>query len=309
MDHREFNKLLKELEDLTEAQADKVIDALQHRGDGNEVIKLIEQKLLDEPKCPHCGTAHILRHGKEHGLQRYRCADCGRTFNALTGTPLARLRHKDRWLSFARSLEQSHSVRKAACSAGISKTTSFRWRHRFLKFGKDSQKQKLVGIVELDESFILESCKGERGLSRAPRKRGGKAQKAGLSHEQIPILIARDRYGDEVNVVLPERTAKAVEAALEGVLDKSEVLLCIDGDPGLIAFAEAQGIDYETVVASKGERVHEKVLHLQNVNAKASRFKKWLARFNGVASKYLQNYLTWQRGLETGKMPVASVSC
>lgn len=309
MELRQFNKFLNELQDLTEAQADKVIDLLRQRGDGDEVIKLIEQKLQDDPKCPHCGTAHIRRHGKEHGLQRYRCVECSRSFNALTGTSLARLRHKDRWLSFVCSLEQSHSVRKAARSAEISNSTSFRWRHRFLKFGKTRQKQKLVGIVELDESFILASCKGERGLSRAPRKRGGKAQKAGLSHEQIPILIARDRYGDEIDVVLPERTTKAVEAALEGVLDKNEVLLCIDGDPALIAFAEAQGIDYETVVASKGERVHEKVLHLQNVNAKASRFKQWLARFNGVASKYLQNYLTWQRKLETGEMPVASATC
>jgi transposase-like protein len=29
-----------------------------------------------------------------HGLQRYRCVDCARSFNALTGTPLARLRHR-----------------------------------------------------------------------------------------------------------------------------------------------------------------------------------------------------------------------
>jgi transposase-like protein len=26
------------------------------------------------------------RYGMEHGLQRYRCVGCGRTFNALTGT-------------------------------------------------------------------------------------------------------------------------------------------------------------------------------------------------------------------------------
>jgi len=37
--------------------------------------------------------------------------------------------------------------------------------------------------------------------------------------------------------------------------------------------------------------VHEKVLHIQNVNAYGSRFKQWLGRFNGVATKYLQSYL------------------
>ena len=139
-------------------------------------------------------------------MQRYRCVGCGRTFNALTGTPLARLRKKECWASFANSLQQSHSVREAARQIGVAKNTSFRWCHRFLRLDKDTLKQKLTGIVEVDESFVLESRKGERGLARAARKRGGKAQKPGLSDEQTPVLIARDRHGDQVDAVLPNRT-------------------------------------------------------------------------------------------------------
>lgn len=306
MEHRKFDKLLRALEELTETQARKVIDALGHRGDGDEVVRLIEQRLFDDLKCPHCGATHIHRHGKEHGLQRYKCKGCGRTFNALTGTPLARLRKKECWSAFARSLEQSHSVREAARKAGVARNTSFRWRHRFLKFDKSDLKQPLVGIVEIDESFILESRKGERGLPRKARKRGGKAKKRGLSSEQTPVLIVRDRHGQEVDAVLPNRSAEAIEAALEGVLSKDDVLLCVDGDAAVIAYAKKHGIEYERIIASKGEHVHEKVLHLQNVNAKASRLKKWLARFNGVASKYLINYLNWQRQLETEKTPFAA---
>ncbi len=62
-------------------------------------------------------------------------------------------------------------------------------------------------------------------------------------------------------------------------------------------------------MASKGEHVHEKVLHLQNVNATVSRFKTWLTRFNGVASKYLPNCLAWRRRLETGEIPFATTPC
>ncbi len=164
----------------------------------------------------------------EHGLQRYRCVGCGRTFNALTGTPLARLRKKECWASFANSLQQSHSVREAARQIGVAKNTSFRWRHRFLRLDKDTLKQKLTGIVEVDESFVLESRKGERGLAREARKRGGRAQKPGLSDEQTPVLIARDRHGDQVDAVLPNRTAEAVGVALDGVLAKDDVLLCVD---------------------------------------------------------------------------------
>ncbi len=81
-------------------------------------------------------------------------------------------------------------------------------------------------------------------------------------------------------------------------MSKENTLLCMDGDPALIAFAEAQGLEYELIIASKGEHVHEKVLHVQNVNAYGRRFKQWLDRFNGVATKYLPSYLGWRRWLE-----------
>jgi transposase-like protein len=305
MEHRRFGKLLKQLEELTAAQAEKVLAALRQQGAQDSVRQIIEQRQAT-PKCPHCGAAHIRRYGKEHGLQRYRCVDCGRTFNALTGTPLARLRKKECWSSFTGSLQQSHSVREAARRAGVAKNTSFRWRHRFLQLDKDALKQTLSGIVEIDESFILESRKGERGLPREARKRGGKAKKPGLSDEQTPVLIARDRQGGQIEAVLPNRTTEAVEAALDGVLFKNDVLLCVDGDAAVIAYAKKHGVEFETIIASRGEHVHEKVLHVQNVNAAVSRFKQWLARFNGVASKYLPNYLAWRRRLETGQIPLAA---
>lgn len=306
MEHRKFAKLLKQLQDLTTAQAEKLAAALRQGGAQDAIARLIEERQA-APRCPHCeATTRIQRYGREHGLQRYRCVGCGRTFNALTGTPLARLRKKECWASFAGSLRQSHSVREAARQAGVAKNTSFRWRHRFLRLDKGDLKPMLTGIVEIDETFILESRKGQRGLPRQARKRGGKARKRGLSDEQTPVLIARDRMGGQIEAVLPNRSAKAVEAALRGVLVKDDVLLCIDGDAAVIAYANRNGIAFETVIASKREHVHEKVLHVQNVNAAVSRFKKWLARFNGVASKYLSNYLAWRRRIEIGKTPLAA---
>jgi hypothetical protein len=39
-------------------------------------------------------------------------------------------------------------------------------------------------------------------------------------------------------------------------------------------------------------------LHINNVNAYHGRLKQWLARFNGVATKNLPNYLGWRRAIE-----------
>ena len=85
------------------------------------------------------------------------------------------------------------------------------------------------------------------------------------------------------------------------VVDTGTSSFVVDGDKALIAFAEAEGIEYELIIASKGEHVHEKVLHIQNVNAYGGRFKQWLNRFNGVATKYLPSYLGWRRWLEKGE--------
>ena len=39
--------------------------------------------------CPHCQGHEIVLWGSASALPRYRCKGCGRTFNALTKTPLA----------------------------------------------------------------------------------------------------------------------------------------------------------------------------------------------------------------------------
>ena len=42
--------------------------------------------------CPYCGSQKIIRYGRAPNrpyVQRYRCKNCGRQFNDLTGTPFA----------------------------------------------------------------------------------------------------------------------------------------------------------------------------------------------------------------------------
>jgi hypothetical protein len=132
-------------------------------------------------------------------------------------------------------------------------------------------------------------------------RRSNAYAKPGLSAKQIQVLAARNRTGAHIDAVLPDRSEAAVRRVLEVKLSKKDTLLCMDGDKALIAFAEAEGIEYELIIASKGERAHEAVLHIQNVNAYGGRFKQWLIRFNGVTTKYLQSYLGWRRWLENGE--------
>ncbi|RQX18019.1 IS1595 family transposase, partial [Aeromonas caviae] len=81
----------------------------------------------------------------------------------LTKTPLARLRKAQCWEDYAQALIDGLTVRQAAVRCGVCKNTAFLWRHRFLKAMASHQAAREGGIVEVDETFFLESFKGQRG--------------------------------------------------------------------------------------------------------------------------------------------------
>ena len=119
----------------------------------------MEPGVDEERRCPRCDTPGAVSRGRTRGLRRYQCKGCGRTFNAVTGTPLSGLHHKDRQLSFGDTLATGETVQASAERCGVSVGTAFRWRHRFLK-AVAMAPEKLKEIVEADETSVLESRKG-----------------------------------------------------------------------------------------------------------------------------------------------------
>ena len=304
-----FKKWFAALPTLNQPQRLRVLDALRPAAGLQQLLALIEQLRGPGRRCPHCRCPGWHRHGCANGLQRYRCRGCRRTFNDLTRTPLARLRLRARWLDYLDALRASRPVRAAAEHVEVHRNTAFRWRHRFLDRVKDDRPVCLNGIVEADEMFLRESQKGSRKLDRAPRKRGGAAARRGISRELDCILVARDRSGQTIDAVTGRGAlSKAqLERHLLPYLDR-QVLLVTDAHAAYRAFARAHGIAHQAVNLRAGERLRREAagaIHVQNVNAWHRRFREWLARFHGVASRYLPNYLGWRRALDGGKVTSA----
>jgi transposase-like protein len=128
--------------------------------------------------CPHCAGSRCHRCGQANGLQRFRCLGCKRSFNALTGTPLARLRLRDKWLPYLQCLIESATVRAAAKRVAVAKSTSFRWRHRFLAAVRRAPLPKLSGIVEVDETSpcIAKGFAEFKAATSQARRQGGAAR-------------------------------------------------------------------------------------------------------------------------------------
>jgi len=258
---------------------------------------VIERHQQGTPICPHCGKTHIVRNGHCDGLQRYLCRYCGTSFNALTGTPLAHLHLRGKWLQQAQALRDGLSLSQVQERLGIARTTALRWRHRFLAAPKELRAPRLTGVAEADQTYFLRSAKGERlGLLRKARKRGGKARQRGLSREQVPVLLARDRAGQTADFILEVDDAEHASDKLRPLMAK-DAILCTERDATMCATARKLGIEHHAVNVSAGMRV-DGPWHVQNVNAYHSRLKVWVRHFKGVSTKYLDSYLGWFRTID-----------
>jgi transposase-like protein len=248
---------------------------------GTDVVAELGQRRVESIGCPHCDSRDVVRWGKASALPRYRCKGCQRTFNGLTKTPLAGLRMKDKWPAQAEAMIDGVSIAKAAKRCDVDYTTAFRWRHRFLASLAGDKPEALSGIVEGDETLILESFKGKRGISA----------------EQIPVIVARDRYGATTDAVLPRLNRVSITAALGGIVTSANEFCC-DGGTAIVAFARRAGIPTHILPMPGKPNPQAPDFHINNVNAYHSRLKEWLRPFHGVATKNLPNYLGWRRTLE-----------
>lgn len=298
----DFERFTAQIDLLTSRQREKVLSLLSNGASRARVAEVVERAAMEHLSCPRCRSRHYHLHGKSDGLQRYRCVPCGKTFNALSGTPLTRLRLKSKWLDYSDCLLNSTTVRRAAAHLGIHKNTSFRWRHRFLTLPKTDRPLCLSGIAEADEIYFLESEKGARHLERKPRRRGGAAAKRGISYEQVCVLVVRDRAGKTLDFVTGNGpvTKAQLKRCLPPVFDK-DVLLVTDSNAAYRYFAREAGVTHQAVNLRAGIRV-KGAIHVQNVNAYHSRLREWMERFHGVATHYLPNYLGWRWVLDAKRI-------
>ncbi|MFA9558757.1 IS1595 family transposase [Evansella sp. AB-rgal1] len=283
---------------------------------GNVLHEISERKNKEGYHCPDCDSEHIVRNGTyttpvdgdEVEKQRYLCKGCKRTFTDLTNSTLYRTRRLNKWIKFVECMIEGYSLRKSAdlinadkldSETDISYVTLFYWRHKLLSALNKMEFSDFQGIVEMDETYFLYSEKGSRHIKgREPRKRGGTAKKRGISNEQVCVLVVRDRDKMTFSQALGmgRLTKDQLEKAIGHKLSNKNVL-CTDSWRAFKTYAAEKGMVIYQFKSSSKIRT-KGIYHIQNVNSYHSRLKDWILRFRGVATKYLNNYLTWFQALE-----------
>jgi hypothetical protein len=153
----------------------------------------------------------------------------------------------------------------------VCKNTAFWWRHRFLKTMVTLQATREEGIVEGDETFFLESFKGQRGLPRPARHCGGKGRTRGTGPDYIPVMVVQGQAGHLADFQLDKMDAQTVRAVLAPLI-APDAVLCNDGVGVYASLSTSQGVTNQVVRNHQGEQVI-RACHIQHVNGYHRRLK------------------------------------
>ena len=122
------------------------------------------------------------------GRRRWRCAGCGRTYTALTGTVFEHSKSDlPTWAAFVRLMCYNAQVDLAAEALGISHVTAFEWRHRVMAtLGGVQGRVALRDRCWVDEMFFEDSS-----LRNTPGWRPARPV------PQPPVRVGGDRRAQE----------------------------------------------------------------------------------------------------------------
>lgn len=286
---------------LSSSSQSKLLDSLlqEHELRG-EILQEASDALISKRKnkpCPHCRSEKVYKRGKQGGVQMYQCNECKKWYSETTGTPIYDIKLKSKWQSYLRCMEQGMPIKKIAKELHISIQTSFDWRHKILSSLEQFVPKTLSEEKECDELELPLNNKGSKTLDREPRKRGSDFKRNTEDKDIIVVQVvtAVERNGNKyLKAVESKRLSKEeIEKVFEGKLSENAILIT-DKHPSYRAFAKDNpAIKHKALLAKEHVDKTDKSIHLQKVNNVHSQLRKFLRPFNGVSSKYLQNYLNW----------------
>ncbi|MBQ7969068.1 MAG: IS1595 family transposase [Clostridia bacterium] len=267
------------------------------------------------PDCPRCGSKKHVYYGAytvgTEEIQRYRCKDCQKTFNAFNNSILSNsnLNLTD-WMKFINCMYHGYTVEEIARVCNISeKTVQFNKNKLFYALKILDDKVKLNGNIVIDETYQALSFKGSLSwkndckMPRKPRKRGKEIHKRGTSDEQVSIVCALDSNGNSVAHVSGCSNPKAIEiekAIINSIDIENTDCIFGDGEKAMTKFARDNNlIIKQDMLAHKKKKKNIPITkegyiinnYLEKMNSYHSRVKKYLGKLQNPASRTLQGYL------------------
>lgn len=238
---------------------------------------LVGLRWPERVSCPDCGATEVWKMTPPF----YRCAHCGYDFTVTAGTLFAGT-HKPLRLWFEAIWEVTHQ--KAGASAlGLQRVlglgsyrTAWNWLHKLRRAMVRPGRDRLSGVVEVDETFLGGPRPGKRGRGAA-----GKTL----------VLIAAQVDGRKIGRIRLARIANASAASLEPAVQgavESGARIQTDDWSG---YGGLKKLGYAHEVIHPATELGDNLL--PRVNLVASLLKRWLlgTHQGAVSSAHLDYYL------------------
>lgn len=246
-------------------------------------------------KCPHCNSEEVSRYGHDKaGRQRYICKSCKKVFSSATQANLLSYSKLDLdvWKKYCECFVDRKPLRECASICGVSLSTSFYMRRRILELiftHLPSFELNPGSGVELDETFFRESLKGNHIIPRKAHKRGNSSHKRGLSEDLLCVVTGATSSGDVFFDIAGK--GQLTKAAAEEILGRR---IC----SGTIVTTDKQKA-YRSVLKEIGVACHkmfdDKEHKTPFVDNYHSLLKRFIWKFRGISSKWLEQYLGWHK--------------
>ena len=239
-------------------------------------------------KCPRCGNPSVYElNFKPWHWQCRICQKNGYRFSIISGTIFENTNY--RLLVWFKVLYLMLTSKKGISALQIhrmigsgSYSTPFYMCHRLRAGMKDPDFRQLMGIVEVDETYL-----GGKDKNRHWDKKSGKR---GLGSDKTPVIGAISRKGNVVCQMIEHADAATLNGFVRKAVSGKVDLVATDDNPGY-AYLRALGYKHDTVTHSDGEYVRGKV-HTQSIDSFWSLLKRGvIGTYHNVSRKYLPLYL------------------